>query len=64
MLGTYVLVYSCCEELFKCYFLLITCAAIRAVHIELISDFSSNSLILALFQCFDNFVIISRRLKL
>ena len=41
-------VYSRSDELFKCYFLLITCAATRAVHIELTSDFSSNSLILAL----------------
>ena len=41
-------VYSSCDELFKCYFLLITCAATRAVHIELTSDFSSNLLILAL----------------
>ena len=45
-------VYSSCDELFKCYFLLITCAATRAVHIELISDFTSNSLILALCRCF------------
>ena len=45
-------VYSSCDELCKCYFLLITCAATRAVHIELSSDFSSNSLILALRRCF------------
>ena len=40
------------DELFKCYFLLITCAATRAVHIELTYDFSSNLLILALRRCF------------
>ena len=40
------------DELFKCYFLLITSAATRAVHIELTSDFSSNLLILALRRCF------------
>ena len=45
-------VYSHCDELFKCYFLLITYAATRAVHVELSSDFSSNSLILALRRCF------------
>ena len=45
-------VYSHYDKLFKCYFLLITCAATRAVHIELASDFSSNSLILALRRCF------------
>ena len=45
-------VYSSCGELIKCYFLLIRCAATRAVHIELISGFSSNSLILALRWCF------------
>ena len=32
--------------------MLITCAATRAVHIELTSDFSSNLLILALRRCF------------
>ena len=45
-------VYSNCDELFKYYFLLVTCAATRAVHIELTSEFSGNSLILALRQCF------------
>ena len=45
-------IYSSCDELFKCYFLLVTCAATRAVHIELTSDFSNNSLILALHRCF------------
>ena len=45
-------IYSSCDKLFKCYFLLITCAATRAVHIELTSDFSNNSLILALRRCF------------
>ena len=30
---------------------MITCAATQAVHTELTSDFSSNSLILALRQC-------------
>ena len=45
-------VYSRCDELFKYYFLSITCAATRALHIKLTSDFSSNSLILALHQCF------------
>ena len=45
-------VYSCCDELFKCYFLLITCAVTRAVHIELTSDFNSNSLILVVRRCF------------
>ena len=44
-------VYSLCDELFKCYFPLIPRAATRAVHIALTSDFSSNSLILALRQC-------------
>ena len=39
-------IYSSCDELR--YFLLITCAATRAMSIELTSDFSSNSLILAL----------------
>ena len=45
-------VYSRSDKLFKCYFLLITCTATRAVHIKLTSDFSSNSLILALRRCF------------
>ena len=69
--STYVRdVYSRCDKLFKCYFLLITCAATRAVHFELISNFSSNSLILALRRCFARWgtqsqllVIISRYLK-
>ena len=43
---------SRCDELFTCYFLLISCAATRAVHIEPTSDLSSNSLILALRRCF------------
>ena len=45
-------VYSRCDELFKCYFLLITYAATRDVHDELTSDFSSNLLTLALRRCF------------
>ena len=45
-------VYSRCGELFKCYFLLITCTASRAVDIEFTSAFSSNLLILALRWCF------------
>ena len=64
-------VYSRCGELFKCYFMLITCTASRAVDIELTSAFSSNLLILALRRCFlfvedqqvKLLVIISRRLK-
>ena len=58
------------DELFKCYFLLITCAATRAVHIELTYDFSSNLLILAtsMFLLVEEqqvklLLIISRRLK-
>ena len=45
-------VYSSCDDFFKCYFLLIICAGTRAVHIELTSDFSSSSSILALRRCF------------
>ena len=45
-------IYSSCDELFKYYFPLITCAATRAVDIELTSNFSSNSLTLALRRCF------------
>ena len=45
-------IYSSCDELFKCYFLLIICAATRAICIKLTSYFSSNSLILPLRRYF------------
>ena len=45
-------IYADDGTLFKCYFLLITCATTRAVHIELTSNFTTKTLVLALRRCF------------
>ena len=36
------------NELQKCYILLITCATVHAVHLQITRDFSSKSLVLAI----------------
>ena len=45
-------IYADDGTLFKCYFLLISCATTRAVHIEVTSNFTTKTLVLALRRCF------------